>query len=428
MLIGVDIAEIARFENMSEALMKKCFTPEEAALIRGKKSAERAAADFAAKEAFSKALGTGVRGFELTDISVLRDELGKPFYRFNENIKNMLAAMGVSSVELTISHDGGFAVAVAAIESSNMGSSFCRAVKKTCVDDEGVITYNSVKGSISARRTATHKGDYGRIFIVAGSRGLTGAGIMASKAALKSGGGLITLGCCESLNTIFEISLHEVMTLPLPDNGKSLVRACADQIIEKANSSSVLAFGCGVSDTPDVYAILKKVLREVKVPVIIDADGLNALSRNINILKTAAAPVVLTPHIGEFARLSGLSVDEIMADREGCASEFAARWGVTVVLKSHKTVVADSLGRVKVNLLGNPGMATGGSGDVLTGVIASFVGQGIPDAVQCGVYVHSLAGDMAAARKGEYGMTPTDMLDNLPYAINLICGKDEYSC
>ena len=290
----------------------------------------------------------------------------------------------------------------------------------TDTDEVDIISYGRVKKSIPIRRDETHKGDYGRIFIVAGSKGLTGAAIMASKAALRSGGGLITLGCAESLNSIFEIALHEVMTLPLPDDGKAITRYSADAIVDKANKSSVLLFGCGLSDTQDVYAVLKSVLRNVEIPVVIDADGINAMSRNINILKTAKCPVILTPHIGEFSRLTGFSAEDIMADKERIASDFAVEYGVTLVLKSHETIVAYSDGKVRRNVLGNPGMATGGSGDVLAGIIASFVGQGIENAAECGVYIHSLAGDMAALDKGEYGMIPTDIIDNLPYAIKHI--------
>lgn len=428
MLIGIDIAQISRFENIGEAFIKKCFNEDEIPLFKGVKAAERVAANFAAKEAFSKALGCGVRGFELRDISVLRDNLGKPYFKFADNVSAILSLLGAQRVEITISHDGGLAVAAVAVKISAKERELATAVSKTDTDDKNIITYNTVKSSILPRKANTHKGDYGRIFIVAGSKGLTGAAIMASKAALKSGGGLITLGCPDSLNSIFEIALHEVMTLPLADNGVSLSKDCADNIIEKANNSSVLAFGCGLSNTKDIHSILKRILREVEVPVVIDADGLNALSKNINILKTAKSPVVLTPHIAEFARLSGYAVEDINADREKYAKEFAAKWGVTLVLKSERTLVVDSTGNVCENMLGNAGMATGGSGDVLTGVIASFIGQGIENAVQCGVYIHSLAGDISANDKGHYGMTPTDIIENIPYAIDFICGKDEYNC
>ncbi len=424
MLIGIDIAEIKRFENLSDAFLEKNFTAEELSHIRGKKTAERAAASFASKEAFSKALGTGVRGFALADISVLRNELGKPYFEFAPNIKRLLSDIGAVNVELSISHDGGVAAATVIIEQDGRYAAASRLAEKTNVNDSSIITYGAVKASIRPRDTKTHKGDYGRLFILAGSKGLTGAAIMASKGALRSGGGLITLGCAESLNGIFEASLHEVMTMPLPDNGVSLTREGIDLIIEKAQKSDAVVFGCGLSDTKDIYYILKRLLREVTAPIVIDADGLNALSRNINILKTSHSQVVLTPHVGEFARLSGYGVESILAEREKMASELAREYGVCVVLKSDKTVVADKFGNVRTNILGNPGMATGGSGDVLAGVIGSFMGQGIDDAVASAVYIHSLAGDMAAEKNGEYGMIPTDIIESLPNAIDFFCRRD----
>lgn len=425
MLIGVDIAEIARFKNISDKFMQTCFTEEERASFKAKRPWETAAANFAAKEAFSKAIGTGVRGFELSEISVLRKCNGKPYFVFSDNIKSILSRMAIDSVEVTISHDGGFAVAVAIAEQKKGCECFARAVAKTDTDDEGVISYKTVKNSIPVRKRESHKGDFGRIFIVAGSKGLTGAGILASKAAVRSGGGLVTLACCDSLNTVFETALHEVMTYPMADNDGVLSRECVDNLLQKADKADVIAFGCGLSDTKEIYEILRKIIYNSTCPLIIDADGLNALSRNINILKKAKSPVVLTPHIGEFSRLSGLSAEEIYADRAGVASAFAVKWGVTVVLKSDRTVVAFKDGRVYSNLLGNSGMATGGSGDALTGVIASFIGQGIENPVLSAVYIHSLAGDLAADDKGEYGMMPTDIVENIPCAISLVCGKEE---
>ena len=424
MLIGTDIAEISRFENMSDAFLKKCFNDDEVAFFKGKKAAATAAADFAAKEAFSKALGTGIRGFNLRDISVLRDDLGKPYFRFEPKVADILKTMGAESVELSLSHDGGVAVAVAVINQNDKMCLASKVASKAVTEVENVISYNMINPAIHPRCTETHKGDYGRILIVAGSKGLTGAGILASKAAIRSGGGLVTLGCCESLNSIFETCLHEVMTMPLADNGVSLSRECASKVVDKANASSVVAFGPGLTASGDTYFILKEILRNVKKPVVIDADGINVLAKNINILKKAQASVVLTPHMGEFARLTGLSVEEILKDVENIASEFAVRYNVTLVLKSHKTLVATADGQVRTNLLGNPGMATGGSGDVLTGVIASFIGQGIENAVECGVFIHSMAADMAAFEKGEYGMIPTDIIDNIPCAIKYICGKE----
>ena len=423
MCIGVDIADISRFENISQDFLDKCFTDDEKKLFAGRNASQRIASNFASKEALSKALGTGIRGFSLKDISVLRDTLGKPYFVFCDNVLKILSEMGVSDAELTISHDGGNVVAVVFLNQCEKIKNANKYISKTDFESDEIISYSCVKSAIKPRESETHKGDYGKIFIVAGSKGLTGAGIMASKSALRSGGGLITLGCCESLNSIFETALHEVMTLPLSDNGASLTKICADEIIRKANESSVIAFGCGLSNTQDIYNILKRIIREVNVPIVIDADGINALSRNINILKSAKAPVILTPHIAEFSRISGLGIDEINSNIKNIASEFSVKYNVTLVLKGHNTIVATSDGKVKTNILGNPGMATGGSGDVLTGLIASFIGQGISGAALCAVYVHSLAGDIAAGEKGEYGMTPTDIIENIPYAIKSICKR-----
>lgn len=419
MLIGVDVAEISRFENLSEGFFDKCFTAEERAFFKKSKVAETAAADFAAKEAFSKALGSGVRGFCLKDISVMRKENGKPYFSFSPVVEDILNKICAKNVELSISHDGGMAVAAVVIEQENYAGAFLRAVEKTDTDDTDIISYKLVKSSLKKRKAETHKGDYGRVFVVAGSKGLTGAGIFASSAAVRSGSGLVTLGCCESLNNIFECALAEVMTCPMNDDNGVLAAECGEKIVERANASDVLLIGCGLGRGEGIGKLMEYVIENVKVPVVVDADGINALSGNINILSRAKSPVVLTPHIAEFSRISGLSIDEIKKDTAGAASEFSAKWGVTLVLKSHETVVADEKGCVYKNLLGNCGMATGGSGDVLAGVIASFIGQRLENAVCSGVYIHSLAGDIAADEKGVYGMTPTDILGYIPHAIKL---------
>ncbi len=423
MLIGIDIAEISRFEDVSDKFIDTCFTEEERADFKPKRRAESMAGAFSAKEAFAKAIGTGVRGFSLRDISLLHEDNGKPYFKFSDKIKSLLCKMGISNVDVTISHDGGFAVAVASAKQIKGAEILPQAISLTDTDKSDVISYDLVRSSLPERRQDIHKGDCGRIFIVAGSKGLTGAGILASKAALRSGGGLITLGCCESLNPIFEISLHEVMTYPLDDADGTLTLASADAILDKASSSDVVAFGCGLSRSDDIYKILETILPRIECPIVIDADGLNALSRNIDILKTAKSKVILTPHIGEFSRLTGLSAEEICADRSKVASQFATKWGVTVVLKSERTVVARPDGDVRCNLLGNSGMATGGSGDVLTGIIASFIGQGIENPVETAVYIHSLSADIASLEKGTYGLIPTDVIETIPTAIKLISGK-----
>ncbi len=428
MPVGIDIAEVSRFENLSERFLTRCYTKEERCLFDKKKGAETAAANFAAKEAFSKALGTGVRGFELSDVAVLRAENGKPYFKFAPNVDELLSRMCAKSVELSVSHDGGMAAAVVVINQQRHASAFLKAVEKTDTEDKSIISYNSVKKALPIRLLDTHKGDYGKVFVVAGSKGLTGAGIFASKSAVKAGAGLVTLGCCESLNSIFETSLYEVMTYPVKDNNGVISFESAKALTDKANKSDVLVLGCGLGNTEDVPKLVEYILKNVKVPVVIDADGINALSGNINVLRDVSVPVVLTPHIMEFSRISGMTIDEINADRAKAASDFAVKWGVTVVLKSHKTVVAEKNGSVSVNLLGNSGMSTGGTGDVLAGVIGSFIGQGVENPVKTAVYVHSLAADLAAEEKGEYGLTPSDIVEYIPYAIDYLVGKEDYLC
>lgn len=423
MLIGVDIAEVKRFESVSDRFVETCFTKKERDGFKPKRKAESMAGSFSAKEAFAKALGTGLRGFSLNEVSVLHEDSGKPFFSFSENVKSLLNRMGIDRVDVTISHDGGFAIAVVSANQSKGAEVLPDVLSRTDVADDAIITYDLVRASLPPRRSNLHKGDCGRIFLVAGSKGLTGAGIMASRGALLSGGGLITLGCPDSLNSIFETALHEVMTYPMKDESGVLTAGCAESLLKKASASDVLAFGCGLSGHEKIYDVLERVLPKLRCPIVIDADGLNALSRNIDILRAAEVPVILTPHIGEFSRLTGMSADEIYADRCKAASDFAIKRSVTVVLKSDRTVVAHPNGSVRCNLLGNSGMATGGSGDVLTGIIASFIGQGIANPVEAAVYIHSLSADIVAAKKGIYGLTPTDMIEAIPYAIKLISGK-----
>lgn len=420
MLLGVDIADVSRFENVSNAFLDKCFTEDEIKLFEVKNAAERMAANYASKEAFAKAMGTGISGFGFKDISVLRDEDGKPYFVFSQKIRGILNSLSVTEVAISMSHDGGVAVAVVSAKVDEAFETARQCTEKTDIEDDGIINLDFVKNSIPKRKSNTHKGDYGKIFIVAGSTGLTGAGILASKGALFSGGGLITLGCPENLNSVFETALAEVMTLPLPQENGVLSDKAADLIVEKANQSSVVAFGSGLTNTKEVYSVLKKILRDVNVPVVIDADGINALSRNINILKYAKNEVVLTPHVKEFSRLCGLTADEILKNPSEYASEFATKWGVTVVLKSHETVVALKDGTVRKNILGNPGMATGGTGDVLAGVVASFVAQNIPNPAESAVYVHSLSADILSKEVGEYGVTPTKIAEKTAVAINYL--------
>lgn len=284
-----------------------------------------------------------------------------------------------------------------------------------------LIDEDLVNGLIPCRAREAHKGDSGRVFIVGGSVGLTGAAALAATAALRTGAGLVTVGIPCSLNPIMEVKLTEVMTKPLPETADgSFSPQALEPILEFAAGSGALAIGPGLSQNPGIRELVSGVLSRAVVPLVIDADGLNALVGHTDLLKQLKVPVVLTPHPGEMSRLTGKSIAEIQADRLGCARAAAAEWGVIIVLKGAGTVVACPDGRCWLNSSGNPGLATGGTGDVLTGVIAGLLGQGLSpvDAAVVGVYIHGLAGDYLAAGQGILGMAAGDLAEAIPTVLN----------
>ena len=273
---------------------------------------------------------------------------------------------------------------------------------------------------IPRRKADSNKGDYGHVFVLAGSAGFTGAAALCSQAALVSGSGLVTLGIAKSLNPIMARKLTEVMTRPLPEtSGQTLSEKAYPAIMKFSEKADCIALGPGLSRDPSTQRLVRKLITTLKKPVVIDADGINAFEGKADLLKRAKAPVVITPHPGEMSRLSGLSVKRIAAAKEKVAKEFANKYNVVCVLKGHRTVVARPDGKTYVNPTGNPGMAKGGTGDVLTGIIASFIGQGMRpfDAAMLGVYLHGFAGDLAAKEKGEISMLASDLLNKIPAAI-----------
>jgi len=277
-----------------------------------------------------------------------------------------------------------------------------------------------VKSLFGPRKAESHKGTYGHVLVIGGSPGMVGAVMMASLAALRTGAGLVTAAVPESLAGIVDSSLMEVMTAPLAETGQSTIALEALPAMENLlGTVSVCAIGPGMSRYPEAAAIIRYVLERAGVPVVIDADGLNALSEEIEILKDRQIPIVLTPHPGEMGRLCGMSNEEIQSNRLETTRKFAQEWGVTLVLKGNKTVIANPSGEAFINISGNPGMATAGSGDVLCGIIAGLIAQGLKpqEAAWAGVYLHGLAGDFAAESKGERGLIAGDLIASLPEVI-----------
>ena len=277
-----------------------------------------------------------------------------------------------------------------------------------------------------SRPPFSHKGSYGRVLIVAGSTGMTGAAALASEAALRAGAGLVTLVIPKHLNPILEGLLPEVMTLPLPetDAGSLAVSATATILEFAVKTKSVLAIGPGLSQHPETVSFVHQLIREnreqgLDLRMVIDADGLNALAQAKETLSLLNSDTVLTPHPGEMARLTNTSVPVLKKDRISTAQQFASKYGVTLVFKGAPTVTSDPNGNLWVNSTGNPGMATGGMGDVLTGIISGLMAQGIPSesAATLGVYLHGLAGDTVAERSGMHGLIASDVLKAVPQAI-----------
>jgi NAD(P)H-hydrate epimerase len=278
------------------------------------------------------------------------------------------------------------------------------------------ITKESLFGFLPARAKVGHKGDYGKALLICGSVGLTGAAFFASQAAVRSGAGLVYLGVPSDIYAITAVKLNEAMPFPLPSDMNGCLSAEAEEaILKRLSGCDVCLLGPGLGRSEGVSRITNAVIRSSKVPLVIDADGINAVSENINILDEAACPIILTPHEGEFLRLGG----DLSKGREAGAAEFANSHDCTLVLKGSGTVIAFSDGRIYRNTTGNPGMAKGGSGDVLSGILTALIGQKLrlADAILLAVWLHGRAGDICKAKFGEYSMTPTDLIHALPSAF-----------
>lgn len=273
------------------------------------------------------------------------------------------------------------------------------------------LNHEAVLSILPDRDPWGHKGSFGRILLLCGSRGYTGAAALSSMGALRSGAGLVFLGVPESIYAIEAVKLTEPVVFPLPDQEGMLSEAAVPEILERLNKMDAVLIGPGLGQSEGTLEVTKAVLENFDGPVIVDADGINVLAVHKDILRGRQAPTVLTPHDGEFARLGGV----IGPDRTAAAEESAREMGCILLLKGHRTVITDGQ-NTYINHTGNPGMAVGGSGDVLSGIIASLLGQGIDPlkAAACGAWLHGAAGDLCAEEIGQYGMLPGDMVEALP--------------
>jgi ADP-dependent NAD(P)H-hydrate dehydratase / NAD(P)H-hydrate epimerase len=271
------------------------------------------------------------------------------------------------------------------------------------------------------RHFLSHKGRYGHLMTVAGSAGKTGAAALCSNAAARCGTGLVTLGVANSLNARMEPQVTEAMTFPLPEKTKGcLDLSCLDEILALSVDKSALAIGPGLGTRIGTEKLVEKLVTHLKIPMVIDADGLNCISNNPDILKTKKAPAVLTPHPGEMARLCGVSTEEIQENRLDIARTFSKQFNSILVLKGAQTLISLPNQNVFISPTGNPGMASGGMGDVLTGMIAGFTAQGFsPEtAALAGVYIHGMCADSLARQTGAFGFLASDMVEIIPKIIH----------
>ena len=289
-----------------------------------------------------------------------------------------------------------------------------------------LLERETIRWLVPRRVADTHKGSYGHLVVVAGSRGKTGAAILACRAAMRCGAGLVTLAAPRSLNTIFATALTEVMTAPLRENSAEEMEPLSDaEWRELLAHKQALLFGPGIGINDATENTLRWLLRNLDMPWVIDADGLNNLASQIDRLRRAKAAPILTPHPGEMARLVGKDTASVNADRVGNARSFALEHRCHLVLKGARTVIATADGKVFINPTGNPGMASAGMGDVLAGILTSLLGQGLAaeDAMKLGVYLHGFVGDGVAAAQGEIGLIASDIIDGLPAAMRALAGS-----
>ena len=305
-------------------------------------------------------------------------------------------------------------------------------IPESIIDKENIkvnlIEEKDVIGLLPKRKPDSHKGTYGHLVVIAGSRGKGGAAALSSLSALRAGAGLVTLALPECLNVSFEAAIPEVMTLPLPDTDEGTINESAfDMLIEFLEGKSAVLIGPGITTNQSTSSLIKNLIKKISCPMLIDADGLNIATDEIKLLKKKKTPVIVTPHPGEMARLLNTTSKKVQGDRIGAGRRLATKYGIYVILKGARTIIATPDGDVYINPTGNPGMATAGTGDVLSGIIAGFLCQGFSakDSSILGVYLHGMAGDISASNLSQTALIASDLIRALPEVIKRIepCSK-----
>jgi len=296
-------------------------------------------------------------------------------------------------------------------------------IAKSIRPKQHLLTQEKIRVAFRPRSPDAHKGTTGHVLVVSGSVGKTGAAAMTAMSAMRSGAGLVTLAIPESLNTVLETQVLEAMTYPLPETENGIIgESSFNKIIDLLSGKKCLAIGPGLGEAAETKKLVHRIIKESPVTIVLDADGLNNIAGSTEILKKAKAPLILTPHPGEIARLIDSTTGSVQKDRITCARKFAEKFNVHVVLKGAKTIIAHPEGNIFINPTGNPGMASGGMGDVLTGIIAGLLAQGYSpeSATHAGVYLHGAAADALAEKIGPFGYLATEVMNAIPGQIKLI--------
>jgi hydroxyethylthiazole kinase-like uncharacterized protein yjeF len=409
LLVGTDLVEIARIKK-SMRNPRFCSQilgdTEYEQLARRGFPVQSVAASFCAKEAFSKAVGTGLGGFRLREAEMLRTP-GGPKLLLSGKAAELA---GRTRFSVSVTHTS--TTAAATVVGWEKKPETVRAVARKMPEGEKIL-----RKMLKPREPESNKGNYGRLLCVCGSEGMAGAAAMSTLSALRCGAGIVETALPGSIYPVVAALAPEaVFTLLEVSEERGMTDRAVQKIRSALSRASACLAGCGLGKSRYARSAISLLLQKARVPFVLDADGINLVSEHIDELKTARAPLILTPHPGEMARLLKVTVKEVQENREECARSFAKEFGVILVLKGAGTLVASPEGRLYRNTTGNPGMAKGGSGDVLAGMVASFAAQGIDPfyAAAGAVYLHGLAGDRCAESLSQTAMLPTDLIAELP--------------
>jgi hydroxyethylthiazole kinase-like uncharacterized protein yjeF len=400
MTLGIDVVPVARIiaaiERHGDRFLNRVYTPAELKYARG--NPEKLAGRWAAKEAVLKALGGRGRFPRMSAVEVLPGRRGAPEVR--------LTREPTPDIAVSITHDSGLAMAVASVVEPDIARR-----KRPRLPDEL---------RLPERPEDAHKGTFGQVVVVAGSLGYTGAAYLAATAAARVGAGYVRLLAAESIYPILAIKCTEVVVTQVPEVAQGVLgHAVLEPLLRYCWAGDASIIGPGLGRDYSTRRMVGDLVSQLRSPAVVDADALNALAEQRKLLGRLRPPLVLTPHPAEMARLTGLTVEAIQADREAVAARFASEWHQVVVLKGAKTVIADPGGKVVVNPHSNPALATAGTGDVLAGIIGGLLAQGQPPFVAAvtGVFLHGAAGDEASSRMGDAGVLASDLLPLIPQVI-----------